>query len=194
MITDPRPRGTAKRAEYDRSDQMTALSVPEDSRLHELALGIESALASESKTHVRTSCERFLEEAGRLYAVSCPKIRVLESRPLRVRETGVSELFGDYQLETALIRIWMRTAVRERMTSFGTFISTLCHEICHHLDLMQLGFPNSFHTRGFYGRTAVLYHHCRGTPLRPLLWRRIPNDRWRVDWVWMRGPRMQVRS
>lgn len=36
--------------------------------------------------------------------------------------------------DTMLIRVWMRTAVRKDVTSFGTFLSTLCHEFCHHLD------------------------------------------------------------
>jgi CHAT domain-containing protein len=43
-----------------------------------------------------------------------------------VYESGWStELFGDYDPEQNLTRVWMRAAVRKRMTSFGTFISTL---------------------------------------------------------------------
>jgi hypothetical protein len=60
-----------------------------------------------------------------------------------------SELFGDYHPETMLIRIWMRTAVRKEITSFGTFLSTLCHEFCHHLEFQRFRFPDSWHTRGF---------------------------------------------
>jgi hypothetical protein len=61
-------------------------------------------------------------------------IRVLAARPLRVRERWTTELFGDYSPEIMLIRVWMRTAVRKEVTSFGTFVSALCHEFCHHLD------------------------------------------------------------
>ena len=92
-----------------------------------------------------------------------PQIRVLASRPLRVRESGWgTELFGDYDPEKVLVRIWMRTAVRKKVTSFGTFLSTLCHEFCHHLDYGRFGFQDSPHTRGFYERAADLYHHARG--------------------------------
>ena len=115
-----------------------------------------------------------------------PKVRVLAARPVRVFETGATELFGDYDLLAASIRVWMRTAVQLRVTSFGTFISTLCHEFCHHLDLHLLNFPHTPHTRGFYLRTALLYHGSRGTPLRPLVWRPIPGGRWTVDWSRMR--------
>ncbi len=34
----------------------------------------------------------------------------------------------------------MRTAVRKHITSPGTFLSTLCHEFCHHLDYEKFGF------------------------------------------------------
>src|SRR5439155_15563034 len=72
--------------------------------------------------------------------------------------TWTSELLGDYTPETMLIRVWMKTAVRKEITSFGTFLSTLCHEFCHHLDFQQFRFPDSWHTRGFYERAAALYH------------------------------------
>jgi hypothetical protein len=117
------------------------------------------------------------------YGVARPQIRVLAARPLRVREGGwATELFGDYHSEKKLIRVWMRTAVRKKVTSFGTFLSTLCHEFCHHLDMERLGFRDSPHTRGFYGRAAVLYHHARGTPPKRLFWVPVRDGRWRIDW------------
>ena len=78
---------------------------------------------------------------------------MLEARPLKVREAWATELFGDYSPQTMPIRVWMRTAVRQKVTSFGTFLSTLCHEFFHHLDIQKFGFPDSWHTRGFYQRT-----------------------------------------
>ena len=81
-----------------------------------------------------------------------------------------------------LIRIWMRTAVREQVTSSGTFLSTLCHELCHHLDYQQFGFRDSWHTHGFYERTAALYYNARCAPLKRLFWLPVRGGRWRVDW------------
>lgn len=187
MITDLVPRGGKRRTEYERSDKMTSLSVPADGRLP--ARAIESALSSGSLPAVHAACASFLTEAAAFYGVPKPKVRVLAARPMRVYETGSAELFGDYDMKTALIRVWMRTAVQRRVTSYGTFLSTLCHEFCHHLDLHLLGFPGSPHTRGFYERTAVLYHHCCGTPLRPFVWRRSTRGCWRIDWARMRQNR-----
>lgn len=43
-----------------------------------------------------------------------------------------------------------------------TFLSTLCHEFCHHLDVRLFGFADSWYTRRFYERTASLYHLAKG--------------------------------
>jgi len=183
MVTDRVPKQAALRAEYLRSDQLSRLELPGDDRLQAPARWIEAALQTEQCASVRKACAAFVVAAGDFYAVSRPEIRVLAARPLRVREDGgATELFGDYHFENMLIRVWMRTAVQKRVTSFGTFLSTLCHEFCHHLDRELLGFRNTPHTRGFYERAAVLYHHARLTPVKPLIWVPLPNGRWRIDW------------
>jgi hypothetical protein len=61
-------------------------------------------------------------------------------------------------------------------------MSTLCHEFCHHLDFQKFGFPDSWHTRGFYERAAALYHHARGTPPKKLFWVPLRGGRWHIDW------------
>ena len=117
-------------------------------------------MKANSVRHVRSYCAEFLAIASDFYKVPTCGIRVLAARQLRVREGGTFELFGDYAPETKVIPVWMRIAVREEVTSFGTFLSTLCHEFCHHLDFQLFRFPDSWHTRGFYERAAVLYHHA----------------------------------
>ncbi len=131
---------------------------------------------------VRRACAEFLAVASDFYGVPPCTVRVLAARPLRVRENWATELFGDYNPQTMQVRIWMRTAVRKEVTSIGTFLSTLCHEFCHHLDYQRFGFRDSWHTRGFYERTATLYHHARGTPPKRLFWAAVPGGRWRIDW------------
>ncbi len=131
---------------------------------------------------VLRACIDFLAEAAQFYRTPPCDIRVLAARPLRVRERGTTELFGDYDPESMFIRVWLRTAVRKEITSFGTFLSTLCHEFCHHLDFQKFGCPNSWHTRGFYERSGALYHHVRGTPPKRLVWVPLSGGRWRIDW------------
>ena len=183
VLTDRPPRNAALLAGFLESDRLRTLEVPQDDRLLTLRNSIDSALSGGTSAAVRRACAEFLSVASAFYRVTRPEVRVLAARPVRVREGGwATELFGDYAPETTLIRVWMRTAVRKQVTSFGTFLSTLCHEFCHHLDYQRFGFRDSWHTRGFYDRAAALYHHMRGTPRKPLFWVPVSGGRWRIDW------------
>jgi hypothetical protein len=181
MFTDAPPR-KVNRAGFLESDNMGALDLPQDGRLTAIAKSMESAMKNAASADVRRLCAEFLRAASEFYQVPECTIRVLAARPVRVRERGTFELFGDYDPGTSIIRLWMRTAVRKEVTSFGTFVSTLCHEFCHHLDFQKFGFKDSWHTRGFYERAAALYHHARGTPLKKLFWLPVAGGRWRIDW------------
>jgi hypothetical protein len=181
MFTDA-PQRDRDRAHFQESDRIRTLDLPEGDFLPAAAKSIEAAMQAGKTSNVRLTCQEFLEYAENFYKVPLCGIRVLAARPLRVHEHSTIELFGDYDPQTMLIRLWMRTAVRKEVTSFGTFLSTLCHEFCHHLDIHLFRFTDSWHTRGFYERTAALYHHARGTPRKPLYWVPVAGGRWRIDW------------
>jgi hypothetical protein len=181
MFTD-RPPESKDRVGFLESDRIKTLDLPEDARsLPEIATKIKAAMQTGKTTEVRVACAEFLSHASGFYRVPNCGVRVLAARPLRGRE-WVTELFGDYDPETILVRLWMRTARKKEITSFGTFLSTLCHEFCHHLDYHFFKFSDSWHTRGFYERTAVLYHHARGTPYKRLFWAPVSGGRFRIDW------------
>jgi hypothetical protein len=181
MLTDAPPRRNNLQRFLD-SDRTRSIPLPAGVDLPQIAAAIESAMAQGASTDVRRSCDAFLATVADFYKVPHCGIKVLAARPLRVREYSTAELFGDYQPSNYLIRVWMRTAIRKDITSFGTFLSTLCHEFCHHLDFHRLQLRNSWHTRGFYERTAALYHHARGTPPKHLVWAPVKGRRFRIDW------------
>jgi hypothetical protein len=181
MLTDAPPRN-GNRAGFLKSDRIAALALPDNERLPTIAKSIESAMQTGKTAEVRRPCTEFLAETSDFYRTPLCGIRVLAARPLRVRENWTTELFGDYDIGSMVIRLWMRTAIRQEVTSFGTLLNTLCHEFCHHLDFHLFGFADSWHTRGFYERTAALYHHARGTPRKRLFWAPVPGGRWRIDW------------
>jgi hypothetical protein len=179
MLTDAPAR--THRAEFSESDRIKTLDLPRNGALTEIAQRLESAMKDKIRD-VRSASTEFLATASDFYEVPTCGVRVLAARPLRTREHGSFELFGDCTPDSMLIRVWMRTAVRKEVTSFGTFLSTLCHEFCHHLDFKKFGFADSWHTRGFYERAGVLYHYARGTPLKTLFWVPMAGGRWRIDW------------
>jgi hypothetical protein len=191
MITDAPPKET-NCAGFLESDRIKTLDLPQDGRLLTISQSIESAMRTGTTADVRRACAQCLDAASDFYQVPKCGVRVLAARPLRVRENWSTELFGDYTPQTMLIRVWMRTAVRKEITSFGTFLSTLCHEFCHHLDFQKFGFVDSWHTRGFYERAGVLYHYARGTPLKKLFWVPVAGGRWRIDWQRTKGPQSSL--
>src|SRR5437667_90647 len=144
MLTDALPRKS--RSQFAESDRIKTLELPQDRQLLMIAKSIDSAMQARVAADVRRACTEFLAVASEFYKVPTCGIRVLAARPLRIREHSATELFGDYNPETMLIRVWMRTAVRKEITSYGTFLSMLCHEFCHHLDFQRFGFPASWHT------------------------------------------------
>jgi hypothetical protein len=181
MLTDSPPRKKS-RAEFVESDRTGTLALPRDEALLQIAQTIESAMTAGSAPGVKSASMKFLNICSDFYEVRNCRLRVLAARPLRVRESWTSELFGDYSPDTMLIRLWMRTAVKREITSYGTFLSTLCHEFCHHLDFQRFGFSDSWHTRGFYERAAALYHYARDTAPKRLFWVPVTGGRWRIDW------------
>ena len=181
MLTDAPPR-QANRAGFLESDRFRNLELPQNGHPTRIANSIESAMAHGRTAAVRRACADLLAELSEFYKVPACDIRVLAARPLRVRESWTSELFGDYSPDVMLIRVWMRTAVRKEVTSFGTFLSTLCHEFCHHLDYQKFKFADSWHTRGFYERVGALYHCVRGTVPKNLFWTPVAQGRWRINW------------
>jgi hypothetical protein len=181
MLIDSPPR-EPKLMAFNESDRMRTIRLPDDTVLPMIAKSMEAGMKDARIAHVRRACQKFLDVSSNFYGVSRCGVRVLAARPLRVRENWSSELFGDYAPDANLIRVWMRTAVKKEVTSFGTFLSTLCHEFCHHLDLQQFKFPDSWHTRGFYERAAALYHYARETAPKKLFWVPVSGGRWRIDW------------
>ena len=190
MVTDRPPQSAKARREFERSDALTRLvTLPDAHGLQACATLLERALAEGDPRRVRVECDSILSLLARTYAVSRPKLRVLGARPKRLWEGGHSELFGDYDFREKRIRIWMRTAVRGKVTSYRGLLHTLLHEFCHHLDRESLGFPETPHTRGFHSRVDDLYHLALATPpenRRPLAWIRLGSI-WRIDWAAMKS-------
>ena len=174
MITDPLPRQARKREAHLLSDRITSLPLPPGDSVQAATLALAQAMAGGQSRPVRVVCADLLQLLSRFYEIATPDVRVLGVRPHVVTQ-GVCtyQLFGDYTPSTQRIRVWLRTAIREKVSSPKAFLNTLLHEFCHHLDATRLGCPDSPHTRGFFQRIDHLYHLALATPperRRPLHW------------------------
>jgi hypothetical protein len=192
VVTDHPPQGRQARRDFEESDALTRLEpLPDARELQARARLLETAIASGEARRVKVEGESILELLAGTYEISRPRLRVLGARPRSVWEGGHSELFGDYDFEQKRIRVWMRTAVLGKVTSYRGLLHTLLHEFCHHLDRERFGFLETPHTRGFHRRVDDLYHLALATPpedRRPLVWIRMGKT-WRIDWSRLRTPR-----
>ena len=187
MRTDRRPSQAGACREYDKSGGQIKIHIPPSTKLKPLFAQIGVVADAENSAGLKQACSEFLGELSLFYGILPPGLKLLGPRPHSTYE-GVlaSELFGDYHLEQARIRVWTRTAMKKRWTSSKTILSTLCHEFMHHLDVIHLDFPHTYHTVGFFERTHRLYLSALGHPYYPIAWRSSghsnPGGLQSIDW------------
>ena len=141
---------------YRKSDAIERLDLPPGLNAGERVARIRDALIRDNRQAVQLASQALIDALVDGYRVPKIRVRVLAQRP--ADETG--ELHGLYEPEEegepARITVWMRTAARRDVVAFKTFLRTLVHELCHHLDYELYKLPETFHTEGFYKRESTL--------------------------------------
>jgi hypothetical protein len=141
---------------YRRSDAIETLALPADVAAGAEVARLRAALAREDRAAVQKSCQALVDALVRGYGVPPIRLRVLAARPA----DDYGELHGLYEPEDgatpARITAWMRTAQKKQVVAFRSFLRTLVHEVCHHLDYELFKLPETLHTEGFYKRESAL--------------------------------------
>jgi len=154
----------AKKEIYRKSDSIETLGLPRGLELGATVYAIESALRADDHGVVQRECARLIDALARGYRVPPVTVRVLAKRPA----DGYGELHGLYEPgekgAPARITVWMRTAQRRQVVAFRTFLRTLVHELCHHLDYELFSLEETFHTEGFYKRESSLVNSLLAQP------------------------------
>lgn len=152
---------------YRKSDEIRSVALPDAPSLVALARAIEPALAGESRAAVERACQALVDAINAQLATPPVTVRVLERRPAN----SYGELHGLYDPDevtggVAKITLWMRTAQRVQVVKFRTFLRTLVHEVCHHLDYELYQLAETFHTEGFYARESAMVRELLGEPAK----------------------------
>lgn len=141
---------------YLRSDAIESLGLPPGLALGGAVARIGTGLRDDDRAIVQTACQALITALTRGYRVPAVRVRVLARRPA----DGYGELHGLYEPEDEgigpRITVWMRTAQKKQVVAFKTFLRTLIHELCHHLDYELFALEETFHTEGFYKRESAL--------------------------------------
>jgi hypothetical protein len=148
----------SRKVVYLRSDAIEHIALPDGAPLTAIVAAIEAELKAERRKPVEAAAQALLSELAKRLRVPPVRVKVLTVRP----SGNWGELHGLYEPEEAegappLITVWMRTVARKQVVAFRTFLRTLLHEFCHHLDYELYKFPETFHTEGFYKRESNLF-------------------------------------
>jgi hypothetical protein len=150
---------------YRRSDAIERIALPDAAALVPLARALEPALAAADRAALERACQALADATNAQLSAPRVVVCVFERRPSDNR----GELHGLYEPDevtggTARVSVWMRTARKEQVVRFRTFLRTLVHELCHHLDYEHFKLPETFHTQGFYSRESALVRDLLGEP------------------------------
>jgi len=146
----------ARQFVYRQSDVIVKLDLPQGVAAGMRVARIRASLSRADRADVQVASQALLDALVAGYRVPPIRARVLARRPA---DDG-GELHGLYEPDDAegpaRVTVWMRTAARRDVVAFKTFLRTLVHEFCHHLDYELYRLPETFHTEGFYKRESTL--------------------------------------
>lgn len=140
---------------YRQSASIGDVPLPDAPACRPLVEALRQALEAGERAPVERAAQRLVARIAHQLQTEPVVVRVLARRP----RSASAELHGLYVREEgspSLIQVWMRTAARKQVASFRTFLRTLLHELCHHLDYAHFALADSFHTEGFFRRESSL--------------------------------------
>jgi hypothetical protein len=143
---------------YDRSAAISTIQFTPTRQLFEATSSLETALGAEDHQRVEALAQTIVNHICWQLSIRPVLVQVQGVRPSNRR----GELHGLYTQYSGgsrndSIRVWMRTAKRGQIVAFRTFLRTLLHEVCHHLDYHHLHLRESYHTEGFFQRESSLF-------------------------------------
>jgi hypothetical protein len=141
---------------YRKSDAIESIPVRDPDRIHPVVIELRKSLADNKRSKVAKYSSQICSQICEGLGTETLIVKISSKRP----SSSTEELHGLYEWtegETPVLTIWMKTAVKGQVVEFKSFIRTVLHELCHHLDYTYFDLKDSFHTEGFFKRESSLY-------------------------------------
>ena len=151
---------------YDRSTAISSVPLIPTPQLFSATQALEAALAAKEEQRVHALAQTVVNHICARLSVRTIRVQIQGVRPSNRR----GELHGLYTQHAGgskndSIQVWMRTAKRGQVVAFRTFLRTLLHEVCHHLDYVYFNLRESYHTEGFFQRESSLFYAVTKQPV-----------------------------
>lgn len=146
----------AKKKVYRKSDAISRIPLKKPDAIHPFSKKLKVALESNARRDVAKHASAICRMVCADLNIVSPTVKIRASR----LSSATSELHGLYEWtegERPVISVWMKTAAKKQVVAFKSFIRTVLHELCHHVDYIYYKFDDSLHTEGFFKREARLY-------------------------------------
>lgn len=147
---------------YLASDAIVSVALPAGELAGSAVSALRIALEGDNRKAAEVACQTLIDDLCVRLKVPPVKVKVYAKRP----QSSGGELHGLYEPSDGdappQVSVWMRTAQRKQVVAFKTFVRTLLHELCHHLDYELYRFAETFHTEGFYKRESDLVQKVLG--------------------------------
>ena len=141
---------------YRKSDAIESIPVKDPGRIHPVVITLKKSLADNNRSKVAKYSSEICRHVCEGLGTETLIVKISSKRP----SSSTKELHGLYECtegETPVLTIWMKTAVKRQVVAFKSFMRTVLHELCHHLDYTYFDLEDSFHTEGFFKRESSLY-------------------------------------
>jgi hypothetical protein len=160
--------GPRQRSIVEKSDRVPGIELRDTQVFQAHVRAIEAGLAGDDRMAVQRAANDLVRALLTQLGVRPVTLKVLAKRPRSASEELHGLYVRDLEDKTAVpvVHVWMRTAAHKRPVARRTFLRTLLHELCHHLDYELLRLADTFHTRGFFRRESSLVRQILGTSPR----------------------------
>lgn len=147
----------AQQRTYDRSAAIAVVPFTPTPQLFDVTHALAEALPTEDLPRVQSLSQTIVNHICTHLSVRTVRVQVHGVRPSN-QQGELHGLYTQYAGGSSQdsIQVWMRTAKRGQVVAFRTFLRTLLHEVCHHLDCTYFQLRESYHTEGFFQRESSL--------------------------------------
>jgi hypothetical protein len=146
----------AKKRIYKKSDAIESIPLKSLGSIHSVSIELKRSLEENRRRDVAKHASEICRLVCEGLDIETLIVRIKSRRP----SSSAEELQGLYERtegETPVLTVWMKTAAKGQVVAFKSFIRTILHELCHHLDYTHFDLDDSLHTEGFFKRETSLY-------------------------------------
>jgi hypothetical protein len=141
---------------YRTSDAVERIPLKSPRAVHDAVKNLKEALENDKRRDVAKHASAICRMVCKDLDIEPLTVKIRSRRPTKSGEE-LQGLYEPAEGEKPVLTVWMKTAAKGQVVAFKSFMRTVFHELCHHIDYEYFGLEDSFHTEGFFKRESFLF-------------------------------------